>query len=469
MRRDQTASKKKSISLGVALNVVAAFALRGIGIITAPITTRLLSESDYGAMSIFSTWVAIATIVLGLQTYGTFINAKYKYNEKEYHQYCWNALLLSGLGHLAGLALSLPCMNQIHQLIGLSPLLLVLLVAQSFFQSCTDKLCSYLLIENEATKNFVLSTAISLGSFGLSVFFVTSGIFKEAPYLAYIVGHLSVSVISGILSIGWFWRKGGGGLRTDFAKYCLTLSIPLVFHGLSGIILGQSDRIMIERMLGLAEAGVYSLTYSFASVVNTVWGAINAIWVPFYFRYLKEEKYDEMKRHMLNFDILYITILAGFLLLYPEVFHIMDSRYWNQLDIIPILVLGHFFNHLYGYPANYEFYKEKSAHIAIGTVGSAAINIGLNLLLIPRWQTMGAALATTISSGVCFLFHAFMARKVIGGYPIKARYDMLRIIWMALILIMVYFLRDAVAVRWITAVILGGFLAVRMYKKREII
>lgn len=463
------ATGKKSLSAGVALNIIASFALRGIGIITAPITTRLLGESDYGAMSIFSTWVAIATIVFGVQTYGTFTNAKYKYNAKEYHRYCWNALLISAAGHLIGFGLILPWMDTISSLIGLSPLLIILLIVQSFFQSCTDKLCSYLLIENEATKNFILSSLISVGSFGLSVFFVTSGFFSDAPYMGYIVGHLSVIVISGLLSIAWFIHKGGCGLRKDFVKYCLGLSFPLVFHGLSGIILGQSDRIMLERMSGLAAAGVYSLTYSFASVVNTIWSAINAIWVPFYFRYLKEENYDEMKRHMLNFDILYITIIAGFLLLYPEVFHIMDSRYWNQLDIIPVLVLGHFFNHLYGYPANYEFYKEKSIHIAVGTMGSAVINIILNLLLIPRYQAMGAAFATMLSSFICFVFHAVMARKVIKGYPISVRYDFMRILPMAGILLIVYFFREMILIRWILAVLLGIWLVIRMVKKKEII
>ncbi|GAA5052338.1 hypothetical protein GCM10025751_28410 [Haladaptatus pallidirubidus] len=54
--------------------------------------------------------------------------------------------------------------------------------------------------------------------------------------------------------------------------------------------------------------------------------------------------------------------------------------------------------------------------LATGT--AAAINLGLNVLLIPRYGMHGAAIATSIGYGSMFIFHVWSARKV-GFNPLS--------------------------------------------------
>lgn len=462
--------KKNSLSAGIVVNLVATFLLRAIGIITAPITTRLLTTSDYGEMSIYSTWVGISMIVFGMQVFGTITNAQIKYENRDiFFNYCWNALLLSLFGHIVGLILILPWIETLSSLIKIVPALICLIIAQSFFGNAVDMLSGYLIIQNRAGLNMILSSIISLGSFGLSVLLVKLDVFPNKAYLSYIIGHFSVVFVCGMAVIIWLFSKGACRIKNEYIHYCLGLSLPLIFHGLSGIVLGQSDRLMLENMANVSEAGVYSLTYNFSNILLMIWSAINAIWVPFYFRYLKAGDYNELHRHTKNFDILFIVLFSGFLLLSPEVFQIMDSRYWDQMNIIPVLITGFYFNHLYGYPANYEFYKEKTKYIAIASVGAAIINILLNYLLIPRYYAKGAAIATALSFVIIYLFHAIAARCFVKGFPFSIMQDVIRLIPVGFVLAIFYILKDLVMYRWILAIVVGIIYLIRLAKKKEIL
>lgn len=472
MKNEQMIEKnrKKSLSVGIIVNLLATFLLRAIGLITAPITTRLLETSDYGAMSIYNTWVGIATIVLGLQACGTFNNARIKFESKEeYYKYCWNALFISFIGHLVFIIIIFPWVSSLSSLIGITELLICLMIVQSFMQNGINMLSGHLLIENKAGWNLVLSGFVSLGSFVFSVLLVHQPTFREMPYMAFIVGNFIPTAITGIVAVIWFGKKGASKIKTNYIKYCLSLSFSLIFHGLSGIVLGQSDRIMLERMIDLSEAGVYSLTYNFSSILLGVWGAINSIWIPFYFRYLKEGNYSELKKRMINFDMLFTVLYLGFLFLSPEVFHLMDSRYWYQMNIIPILIIGFYFNHLYAYPANYEFYKEKTVYIAIASTVTAILNIILNYMLIPCYQAMGAAIATTLSYIITYLFHSISAHFFVKEYPFSYSLDIWRLIPIGIITATFFVCQNVAWLRWIFAVILGSVYLLRVIKRRELL
>ena len=56
-------------------------------------------------------------------------------------------------------------------------------------------------------------------------------------------------------------RKGAKFFHAQFWKYALLFNLPLIPHYLSQVVLSSADRIMIERMCGASEAGIYSLAF----------------------------------------------------------------------------------------------------------------------------------------------------------------------------------------------------------------
>ncbi len=465
-------SKKKSLSSGVVLNIIATSLLKCIGIITAPIITKLLDPADYGVISIYSTWCGIVGIILGLQTYGSLTNARLKHeNDKDYYNYCWNSISIVLVVHVAAFVLLFPSAGALSNLLGLRVFLIYAIILESLFQNCISFMSAYFLIENRAVNNFILSAIITICSFGLSYYLaVYSNLFTDELYMAFIVGNLIVQVIVGTICLVWFGTRGFCLFKKDYTRYCLMLSVPLIFHGLSSVVLGQSDRIMLDKMEGAAEAGIYSFTYNFSMIVSSIRAAINGIWTPFFFTYLHEKNTEELEKRMKNFDILYISLIAGFLLLYPEVFRwLANERYWSHMGLIPVLMFGLFWMHLYSYPANYEVYSEKTNMLAIGSVGAAGVNIVLNYFFIKRWHATGAAYATLLSYIALYIFHLIVARNYIGKYPVRLRDDFFRLLFTLPLFFIVSVMHDWVWTRWVLAFLIGILIVFRTIKNKEII
>ena len=74
-------SKNKSISRVVIFNVFGSFVLQGISFFTAPIFTRLLSPADYGITAVYTAWLGIFMLFVGLQTFGSIANARITYEK----------------------------------------------------------------------------------------------------------------------------------------------------------------------------------------------------------------------------------------------------------------------------------------------------------------------------------------------------------------------------------------------------
>ena len=69
----------------------------------------------------------------------------------------------------------------------------------------------------------------------------------------------------------------------------------LIPYFLSTTVLNQADRIMINNMVGSAEAGIYSVAYAIAMLMLLVNTAISDAFVPWMFRRLKNKEYKDIE------------------------------------------------------------------------------------------------------------------------------------------------------------------------------
>ena len=84
--------------------------------------------------------------------------------------------------------------------------------------------------------------------------------------------------------------KGKEFFSKEYWGYALRIGIPIVPHYLSGIILNQGDRIMIDKMVGKTEVALYGLAYSIGMLVQLFISGMNSALTPW--MYSKIKKYD---------------------------------------------------------------------------------------------------------------------------------------------------------------------------------
>ena len=155
-------------------------------------------------------------------------------------------------------------------------------------------------------------------------------------YFARILIHGNVYLIVGVITTFYFFSAVKFKIKWSYWKYCLQLSLPLVLHSLSGILLAQSDRIMLMSFRGNDVVGVYSFCYTLAIPISAIVGAINSSWKPEYYTLMRNGKNEEIEKHYKRQIFLVTGLCCGYMMVSPEVLKILSvEEYWVGRTIIP--------------------------------------------------------------------------------------------------------------------------------------
>lgn len=462
--------RKKTINSITFLNILSTILLQGISFISAPVISRLLGPENYGVASVYITWSLVITIIFGGQTLSTIPMGKARYPESAHKQFQSSILGLSITLFAGGSLLVYLFAGKIASLLQMQQLFLAFAVIQAYGQNCVDFLHAKFTYDYEADKNVVLSVSVSLAVFIVSVLLIRR-FPRETNYWGRIAGMSAVYTVYGLAISVWVIKRGKVFYNKEYWRFALSLSMPLVVHAISGQVLSQSDRVMLQQMNGTAVAGIYSLTAAFGGILLTIWCALNNSWTPFLYGYLKAGQTDEIEKRGRNYLELFSVLTIGFVLLAPEVFRVFASpEYWNGVLMIPMFAIGAFFRFLYAFPSGYEFFALKTKMVAAGTLVTGIMNIILNFCFIPLWGANGAALATMISNIMLFVFHHICVLSICKEYAYPFRIPMLLpyIVVVCTVSAAVMMGIGTWYVRWIAGALLGCWELWRMIKRKSI-
>lgn len=449
-------------------NILSTVLLRGLSIFTAPLFSRLLGTDGYGVLNIYTIWVSVAAIAMTFQTQGTLVNARIEYAPEEQNKYQSSVMSLSLLVFLVCSAVALVFLKPLSKLLNLNRLLVILILVQAFGTFCVNFLNTKFTFEFKAGRNFAVSMGVALTTLVLSVVLIllmpeNVNYYGRILALAVTYGGLGIAVCAATL------LRGKTFYHREYWKFCLYLSIPLMFYNLSDLVLGQSDRVMLQRMLGDAAVGQYSLALNFGGIMFTIFGALNNTWCPFFFEDIKNGRREQMHDQAKNYLELYTVLSVGFILLTTEVYHLFASReFWDGTVLIPVFVTSYFMNFLCTFPVNYEYYHKKTKAVATVTIITSAVNIVLNYFLIRRIGILGAAVATAISHCLQFGLHYCYCRYILGkgDYPFPTRVWILYLLIYLAAMAAVYLTQGMWVVRWVLGAGIGLWELRRIMKRK---
>ncbi len=453
-------------------NILSVVLLNGISIFTSPVFYQLLGDSGYGTLKIYNIWVSVIAIVFTLQTQGTLVNARVEYREEEQEGYQSSVMAMSMTSFLLCSVLVLLFIRPVSGLLKLSPVLIILMLIQAFGTFAVSFLNTKFIYEFKAGRNMLTSLVVTVVSLVLSIALILR-LPMESRYFGRVVGNAATYGLLGIPAAIWVLARGKTLFRQDYWKFCIVLAIPAIFHNLSDLILGQSDQVMLQQMIGEAEVGQYSIAWNLANVMFVIFGALNKTWCPFFFDEVKQGKRDAMMKKTVNFLELYTVLSVGFILLVPEVFHLytLGKNTQDNTMLLPIFVSSYYLNFLCTFPVNYEYYHRKTKVVAAVTIGSSLLNLVLNYVLIGAMGIIGAALATALSHGTQLTLHYVYTRYLLGkeDYPFGVRLWWKSAAAFFLMVALVYLTGSAWLFRWGIGALLGVWELLRIRKRKVLI
>ena len=368
-----------------------------ISLVIGMISARYLGPSNYGVITYVSSVVAFALPIMQLGLNQTLVKEFVQSPEREGKILGTSLVIniLSGIVSMIGSVAFVFLVNAGERetilvciLYSFTLLFQATEMTQYWFQyqllskyPSIATLCAYVVVS--LYKIFLLVTQKSVVWFALS-------------------NVLDYFLISVILMVIYF-KVGNQRLSFDWrlGREMLSRSKYYIIPSLMVMIFQHTDRIMIKLMMGEAETGFYSAAITCIGISGFVFSAVIDSMRPV----ILEEKGKDQARYENRVAQLYAIItfislaqsIGMTVLAKPLVNLLYGAEYAPTAGILCVAVWYVTFSY-YGSVRNVWILAEGKQRYLFGiNVIGAAANVLLNLLLIPRWGGIGAAIASLIT------------------------------------------------------------------------
>lgn len=384
------------------------FLTKSIGIITTPIFTRLLMKSEIGAYGNYTSWLSVMMILITLNLESTFISAKFDY-EQEFDSYVSSMLAFSsisaiiwmiGLNIFSGFVVKK--MNVDITYVNCMCVYLFFVPAVHLYQTKERYQYGY-------KKSVLISTLIAVGTALCSVLLVY---IMTNRLTGRIIGAATPTIFIGII-LYLLLLKNGHNLKFEHIKYALPMCLPFVPHLLSMTFLNSLDKMMITDIRGEEENALYTIAYQCSSVVTILVTSLNAAFSPWVGEKLHENKLEEIRSFSKKYVCVFLALAIGIMFISPDIMMIMGGKSYLEAEyVMPPVMLGCVCQFVYTMYVNVEQFKKNTVGMAIASVSAAAINYGLNFLLIPKYGYIAAAYTTLISFLWLLIVHMILVWRM---------------------------------------------------------
>lgn len=462
--------KNENENSQVFFNFLSTLLSSGIAFFTIPLFTRLLGAEQYGLFSVYNSWLAIFTCVMGLNV-GAGIGTGYYRFSDNYFRFRSSILVEGTTISFVMILIIIPLYLVLNTIFPYPFILFLFLLLQSFSQFVINFGSLTWTFEKKASINLIVSFGVTLLTTGISIILLFN-CNNDAPlYYARVIGVAIPTVLIAIVVWIVLFIKKPIGYNSEYWRFSFFFGLPMVFHHLSHQILGQSDRVMMQMFkINSQEIGVYSFYYSLTAVLSTILLALNNSWCPFLYDGLKEKDYEKINHKIRNYVQVFTVIVIAFLMLCKEVSMIFaDEEYWMGMPLVPIMVMVVYCTFIYQFAVNYEFFLAKPKYVAIGTTVAGVWNIILNVFFIPRWGIYGAAIATLISYIVLAFIHYIVVRFwKYDKYPLDYTPVMIGLVTVVVACVVYKLLDGLMLVRWGIGICLGVYLVIQVCKRKTV-
>lgn len=195
-------------------------------------------------------------------------------------------------------------------------------------------------------------------------------------------------------------------IQTPVLKKMLKFAIPYLPGSLAAMFVQLIDVPILRALTNEETLGVYRANYKLGLLMMLFVSMFNYAWQPFFLNNAKDENAKQIFAKVLTLFLLVCAAIWIVLSLFVSDFAqiefwgnrtIIGREFLGGLSIIPIILLAYLFN---GFYVNFTagiYIQEKTIYFPVITGIAAVANVISNLLLIPIYGIMGAAVSTLLS------------------------------------------------------------------------
>lgn len=385
--------------------------------IVLPIISRYLSKEDMGIYIVYQTFIALLLPFISLNTDSAILINFFKLNNRNFKIYFFNALLVFSISFILVVIIFLIWPNYLSNLLEFPQkwfAAVVLIVVFTYFVRLTLNLWQ---IEKKPIKYGIFSLTLTLLKGGLLLLFVVQ---LKKGWSGVIVSQLIAYSLMFLLStiVLFYYRKiVSFSYNRLFIKDTLKVGVPLTLHQVGGWLGSQSNRLIINILIGSAATGSFGIGAIYGTIVSVIQNAFNRAFTPYLFENLQRLN-TKIRRKLVKLTYLYNISLVVFALFVGTIgFFINDYLFGKDYNSSKIfifwMVLGNAFNGLYKMHVNYIFFTKKTIYILIITLTLGVINVVLSYIFINLYGAVAGAIVFMLTQFFGYIAAWYFGNRLI--------------------------------------------------------
>lgn len=201
-------------------------------------------------------------------------------------------------------------------------------------------------------------------------------------------------------------------------KKMIIFGLPLIVSASLSSFLNTSGRIFLRGYSSYYELGIYTAALKISNILQIVQSAFTSFWVPTAYRWGKEKK--DIKHFSFIGDLLLLVMTIGFffiLFFKKYIVLLLSSEYSEAQYVTGLLALTPILYTISETTTLGIVFSGKSYYNIWVSVFSIIPNVILNVILVPKYGTVGAAISVGFTYIVFCLMRTYYSRKT--GFKIS--------------------------------------------------
>jgi O-antigen/teichoic acid export membrane protein len=238
-----------------------------------------------------------------------------------------------------------------------------------------------------------------------------------------VMGVIAAALIAGTLRVLIGQLVITHQIGFEFPKFSnlrsyLKFSLPLAPTPVMKWISDSSDRYLVGFFLGVATVGIYSAGYAIGNLIVLLTASLQFILYPALIRLYDEGRLENVRSYLSHalrlFLMVAIPAVFGLSILAEPLLRLVtNSEFTSGSVVVPFVAVSSLLAGVFQILINITYLVDKTRLNAYLLLASGAVNIAINLVLIPTIGMVGAAFATLISFITMVILTAMITSRYI--------------------------------------------------------
>ena len=382
-----------------------------VQLVIGAISARYLGPSNYGVLNYVGAYISLFSVICELGLTITIVNEIVNHKNME-GEYVGSAILLRMVAAIASTA-SLLVISRIvdGNDIVIRGVILIRSIGLWFDSFNTISFWYQSKLQSKYTTIYEFIAYVISSFYKIIILVLHKNIFWFAA---------ATTVDSFIIAIFLLWgykmhSSQSLSFNRGLAKHLIRMGLPFILSGIMVYIYGQTDRIMIGKMMTQTDVGYYSCAATIGAMIAFIPQAImNSSKTVVMEQYAKDYQKYELRMKQSLALVLWIMNIYSLLLVFFGKYVILilfGKDYLPAASALSILTWSFGLSYVGTLRNIWLICEDKRQYATIFSTIGAFLNVSLNFILIPILGIIGASLTTVFTQCITTFMAPFLFTK----------------------------------------------------------